>query len=225
MTDPRAISQTAGFEVTINKSLRSAFILLAIVLACAAGGTFVGLGIELPRFKMMWLVFMAVFMGGPFLIRSIRNLQTAILVTCAWAALVGLMMSPMIGRFLSFAGGPTILFNALATTAVAFVALSGYAVVSRRDFSFMGGFLFVGFIVALVAIIANIFLQMPVLHLVISAAVVMLFSGYLLYDISNVVRGGETNYVTATLAVYLDVYNIFVGLLNLVMAFGGGDRD
>ena len=223
MTDPRAISQTAGFEVTINKSLRSAFILLAIVLACAAGGTFVGLGIELPRFKMMWLVFMAVFMGGPFLIRSIRNLQTAILVTCAWAALVGLMMSPMIGRFLSFAGGPTILFNALATTAVAFVALSGYAVVSRRDFSFMGGFLFVGFIVALVAIIANIFLQIPVLSLAISSVVVLLCAGSMLYNVSRLVHDGNADPLMIVVELFADIAVMFSHLLNLFGIMGSDD--
>lgn len=223
MTDPRAISQSAGLDLSINKTLRSAFILLAIVLACAAGGTFVGLGIELPRFKMMWLVFMVVFMGGPFLIRSIRNLQTAILVTCAWAALVGLMMSPMIGRFLSFAGGPTILFNALATTAVAFVALSGYAIVSRRDFSFMGGFLFVGFIVALVAIIANIFLQIPVLSLAISSVVVLLCAGSMLYNVSRLVHDGNADPLMIVAELFADIAVMFSHLLNLFGIMGSDD--
>jgi len=223
MTDPRAISQSAGLDLSINKTLRSAFILLAIVLACAAGGTFVGLGIELPRFKMMWLVFMVVFMGGPFLIRSIRNLQTAILVTCVWAALVGLMMSPMIGRFLSFAGGPTILFNALATTAVAFVALSGYAIVSRRDFSFMGGFLFVGFIVALVAIIANIFLQIPVLSLAISSVVVLLCAGSMLYNVSRLVHDGNADPLMIVVELFADIAVMFSHLLNLFGIMGSDD--
>jgi len=96
--------------------------------------------------------------------------------------------------------------------------------VSKRDFTNMGKFLTVGLVVVLLAVVANIFLQMPVLHLVISAAVVLLFSGFILYDISNIVHGGETNYVTATLSVYLNVYNVFTSLLNLIMAFGG-DRD
>jgi modulator of FtsH protease len=223
MTDPRAIPQSLGLELSINKTLRSAFILLAIVLACAAGGTFLGLGIELPRFQFMWLVFMAVFIGGPFLIRSIRNLQTAVLVTCAWAALVGLMMSPMIGRFLSFAGGPAILFNALATTAVAFVALSGYAIVSRRDFSFMGGFLFVGFIVALVAIIANIFLQIPVLSLAISGAVVMLCAGSMLYNVSRLVHDGAADPLMIVVELFADLAVMFSHLLNLFGFMGSDD--
>lgn len=215
MSDPRAIPQAVGLELSINKTLRSAFILLAIVLACAAGGTFLGLGIELPRMKFMWLVFMAVFIGGPFVIRSIKNLQTAIVVTCLWAGLVGLMMSPMVGRFLSFAGGPQILFNALATTAVAFVALSGYAIVSRRDFSFLGGFLFVGFILALVAIIANIFLQIPVLSLTISSVVVLLCAGSMLYNVSRLVHDGASDALMIVVELFADIAVMFSHLLNL----------
>jgi modulator of FtsH protease len=223
MTDPRAIPQTGGFEVSINKTLRSAFILLAIVLACAAAGTFFGLSIELPRMKFMWIVFMAIFIGGPFLIRSIQNMQTAILVTCAWAGLVGLMMSPMIGHFLSFAGGPAILFNALATTAVAFVALSGYAIVSRRNFNFLGGFLFVGFILALVAIIANIFLQIPVLSLTISSVVVLLCSGSILYNVSRLVHEGADNALMIVVELFADIAVMFSHLLNLFGFMGGDD--
>ena len=223
MTDPRAIPQTGGFEVSINKTLRSAFILLAIVLACAAAGTFFGLSIELPRMKFMWIVFMAIFIGGPFLIRSIQNMQTAILVTCAWAGLVGLMMSPMIGHFLSFAGGPAILFNALATTAVAFVALSGYAIVSRRNFNFLGGFLFVGFILALVAIIANIFLQIPVLSLTISSVVVLLCSGSILYNVSRLVHEGADNALMMVVELFADIAVMFSHLLNLFGFMGGDD--
>ena len=223
MTDPRAIPQTGGFEVSINKTLRSAFILLAIVLACAAAGTFFGLSIELPRMKFMWIVFMAIFIGGPFLIRSIKNMQTAILVTCAWAGLVGLMMSPMIGHFLNFAGGPAILFNALATTAVAFVALSGYAIVSRRNFNFLGGFLFVGFILALVAIIANIFLQIPVLSLTISSVVVLLCSGSILYNVSRLVHEGADNALMIVVELFADIAVMFSHLLNLFGFMGGDD--
>ena len=215
MTDPRAIPQTAGLDLTINKTLRSAFILLAIVLACAAAGTFVGLGLELPRMKFMWIVFMAIFIGGPFVIRSIRNTQVAILVTCAWGALTGLMMSPMIGHYLTAAGGPAVLFNALATTAVAFAALSGYAIVSRRNFNFLGGFLFVGFILALVAIIANIFLQIPVFSLAISSIVVLLCSGSILYNVSRLVHEGENDALMIVVSLFADIAVMFSHLLNL----------
>ena len=100
----------------------------------------------------------------------------------------------------------------------------GVATVTKKDFSFMGKFLFIGMIVALLASVANVFFMIPALSLTISALVVMIFSAYILYDISRIVNGGEDNYITATLAVYLDIYNVFVSLLNLLMAFGG-DRD
>lgn len=223
MNAPHDLTHGTMANPAISSTLRSAFLLLAIVLACAAGGTFVGLGIELPRFRFMWLVFMVVFMGGPFLIRSIRNLQTAIVVTCLWAGLVGLMMSPMIGRFLSFAGGPAVLFNALATTAVAFVALSGYAIVSRRNFSFMGGFLMVGFLVALVAIIANIFLQIPVLSLAISGAVVLLCAGSMLYNVSRLIHDGAADALMIVVELFADIAVMFSHLLNLFGFMGGDD--
>jgi len=223
MTDPRAFPSAIGRELAINKTLRSAFMLLAIVLACAAAGTFLGLGLELPRMRFMWFVFMAVFIGGPFVIRGIENTQLAILVTCAWAGLVGLMMSPMIGRFLTSAGGPAVLFNALATTAIAFTALSGYAIVSRRDFNFLGGFLFVGFVLALVAIIANIFLQIPVFSLAISSCVVLLCSGSILYNVSRLVHEGADDALMIVVSLFADIAVMFSHLLNLFGFMGGDD--
>ena len=109
-------------------------------------------------------------------------------------------------------------------TGVIFFSLAGVATVTKKDFSFMGKFLFIGMIVVLLAALANIFFQIPALSLTISAIAVMIFSAYILYDISRIVNGGEDNYISATLAVYLDIYNVFVSLLNLLMAFSG-DRD
>lgn len=106
-------------------------------------------------------------------------------------------------------------------TAAIFLALASVAATTKRDFGALGKFLFAGVIVVLLAILANIFLQIPALALTISAVAVLLFSGLLLYDIQRIVRGGETNYITATLAVYLDAFNIFANLLNLIMAFSG----
>jgi modulator of FtsH protease len=113
---------------------------------------------------------------------------------------------------------------AAAGTGAIFLTMATIATVSKRDFTGMGKFLFVGMIVVLLAAVANIFFQIPALSLTIAAVVVLLFSAYILYDISRIVQGGETNYVSATLAVYLDVYNVFVSLLQLIMAFTG-ERD
>ena len=109
-------------------------------------------------------------------------------------------------------------------TGAIFFSLATVATVTKKDFSFLGKFLFIGVIVVLLAALANIFFQIPALSLTISAVAVLIFSAYILYDISRIVNGGEVNYISATLAVYLDIYNVFVSLLNLLMAFGG-ERD
>jgi modulator of FtsH protease len=112
---------------------------------------------------------------------------------------------------------------AMGGTGVIFMALSGYALTTRKDFSFLGGFLFAGMIVAIVGIVANIFLQIPLLQLVISAAVILIMSGFILFDTSRMVNGGETNYINATIGLYLSIFNIFVHLLSILGIVGGDD--
>ena len=125
---------------------------------------------------------------------------------------------------LGFSNGGSLIAMAAGGTGVIFFSLSAVATVTKRDFGFLGKFLFVGMIVVLLAVVANIFFQIPALSVTISAVAVMVFSAYILYDISRIVNGGETNYILATLAVYLDIYNVFVSLLNLLMIFSG-ERD
>jgi modulator of FtsH protease len=137
---------------------------------------------------------------------------------------MGLMLSRILQVALGFSNGGTMIAMAAGGTGAIFFTLAGVASTTKRDFTGMGKFLFVGMVVLLLAALANIFFQVPALALAISAVVVVLFSAYILYDISRIVHGGETNYITATLAVYLDVYNVFVSLLNLIMAFTG-ERD
>jgi len=129
----------------------------------------------------------------------------------------------MLNHYLSMPGGPALVMQALAGTAIVFFGLSAYALTTRKDFSFMGGFLMVGLIVAVVAMIANIFLAIPALSLTISAAVVMIMSGLILFDTSRIIHGGETNYIRATVGLYLNIYNLFVHMLSLLTAFGGDD--
>ena len=137
---------------------------------------------------------------------------------------MGLMLSRILQVALGFSNGASMIGLAAAGTGAIFLTMATIATVSKRDFTGMGKFLFVGMIVVLLAAVANIFFQIPALSLTIAAVVVLLFSAYILYDISRIVQGGETNYVSATLAVYLDVYNVFVSLLQLIMAFTG-ERD
>jgi len=122
---------------------------------------------------------------------------------------------------LGFSNGGSLIATAAGGTGAIFFTLAGVATVTKKDFSFLGKFLFIGMIVVLLAALANAFFQIPALSLAISAVAVMVFSAYILFDISRIVNGGEDNYISATLSVYLDVYNVFVSLLNLLMAFGG----
>ena len=137
---------------------------------------------------------------------------------------MGLMLSRILQMALGFSNGASLIATAAGGTGAIFFTLAGIATVTKKDFSYLGKFLFVGLVVVLLAMLANIFFQIPALSLTISAVAVLIFSGYILYDISRIVTGGEVNYISATLAVYLDIYNLFVHLLHLLMAFSG-DRD
>jgi modulator of FtsH protease len=134
------------------------------------------------------------------------------------------MLSRILQVALGFSNGGSLIAMAAGGTGAIFFTLATVATVTKKDFSFLGNFLFVGMVVVLLAALANAFFQIPVLSLVISAVAVLIFSAYILYDISRIVNGGEDNYISATLSVYLDVYNVFVSLLNLLMAFSG-ERD
>jgi modulator of FtsH protease len=141
----------------------------------------------------------------------------------AFTGLMGASLGPMLSAYAAMDGGPAMIMQALGGTALIFFALSGYALTSKKDFSFMGGFLMVGLIVVVVASLANIFFQIPALSLAVSAAVIMIMSGLILYDTSRIINGGERNYIRATVSLYLNIYNIFVHLLSLLGVFGSDD--
>lgn len=205
-----------------GRLLRNTFVLLSMVLAVAGAGAFVGLGANIQWGMGMWVLFMVAFIGGPFLIARIPG-NAAIGVTFAWAALIGFLMSPLVNAYLSMPGGTGIVMNALVGTAVIFVALAGYAAVSRKDFSFLGGFLMTGLLVVLVAIIANIFLQMPLLSLMISGAAVLLMSGLILFDVSRLIREGPSSALMVVVSLFGNIVVLFSHLLNLSSLLGGDD--
>ena len=139
--------------------------------------------------------------------------------TGVWGASIG----PMLSFYLAMENGPTMVLQALAGTALVFFSLSAYALNTKKDFSYLGGFLMTGLIVAIVAMIANIFLAIPALSLTLSAVVVMIMAGLILFDTSRIIHGGETNYIRATVGLYLNIFNLFVHLLHLIAVFTGGD--
>ena len=217
-----ATPRVAGHALASDTLVRNTFVLLSMVLAVAAGGAFVGLASGLQWSIGMWVLLMVAFIGGPFLIGRIKG-QAAIGVTFLWAGLIGFLLSPMVGAYLTLPGGTGIVVNALVATAVIFVALAGYAVVSKRDFSFMGGFLMTGLFVVLLAIVANIFLKLPVLSITISAVSVLLMSGLILYDVSRLLREGAASALDIVVSLFGDIVVLFSHLLNLSAFLSGDD--
>ena len=220
--------QTQVLSQSANRVLRNTYMLLALTMVPTVAGALLGVQMQFSFLAGSPFIAFMLFLGISFAffwgIERNKNSGLGVALLLGFTFFMGLMLSRVLQVALGFSNGGSMIAMAAGGTGAIFVTMAGIASVSKRDFTNMGKFLTVGLVVVLLAMVANIFLQMPVLHLVISAAVVLLFSGYILYDISNIVQGGETNYVSATLAVYLDVYNVFVSLLNLIMAFGG-DRD
>jgi modulator of FtsH protease len=214
---------TAGMEsvVSTNKVLRNTYMLLGMTLLFSAFTAGVSMAMGLPHGAA--LVLMLVGFGLLFVVHKMADTSKGLLAIFAFTGVMGASIGPMLNHYLSMPGGPSLVMQALGGTALVFFSLSAYALTTRKDFSFMGGFLMVGLIVAVVAMIANIFLAIPALSLTISAAVVMIMSGLILFDTSRIIHGGETNYIRATVGLYLNIYNLFIHMLHLLTALGGDD--
>jgi len=204
-----------------NKVLKNTYMLLAMTLLFSAFTAAVSMVIGIGQ--GLALILMLVSFGLLFWVHKAAESSQGLVAIFAFTGCLGASLGPMLSYYVALANGPTIVLQALGGTGLIFFALSGYALTTRKDFSFMCGFLFTGLIVAIVAMLLNIFLNIPVLSLVISAAVIMIMSGLILFDTSRIIHGGETNYIRATVALYLNVYNIFIHLLHLISALSGRD--
>ena len=226
-TNPYAQGAPVTSAAQRNRVLRNTYWLLALSMVPTVLGAWLGVQTGIAR-AMSPGIGLIVFLGGAFgfmfAIEKTKNSAAGVPVLLGFTFFMGLMLSRILQVALGFANGASLIAMAAGGTGVIFFSLAGVATVTKRDFSFLGKFLFVGMIVVLLAALANIFFQIPALSLTISAIAVMIFSAYILFDISRIVNGGEDNYISATLAVYLDIYNVFVSLLNLLMAFSG-ERD
>lgn len=216
-----AVARPASSVLATNKVIRNTYILLSMTLLFSA--VTAGVAMLTNAKPLPWLLVMVVFIGGPFALNALRNSAWVLPLTFVFTGFMGYVLGPILSLYLSLPNGPQVVASALGTTGVMFLGLSGYALSSRKDFSFMGGFLTVGLLVGLVAIVANIWLQIPALSLAISAMMVLLMSGLILFDTSRMVHGGETNYVMMTVSLYANIYVLFLHLLNLFMAFSGED--
>ena len=210
-------SQSSALTLETNKLIRNTYSLLSLTLLFSAVMAMVGMVLNLSP------IFSLVSMGGAmvlmfFVLPKFANSAAGLGVVFGITGLLGLGLGPTLSYYLALSNGPQIVAMAMGGTGVIFLTLSGYALTTRKNFSFMGGFLITGFIVALVAMIANIFLAIPALSLALSAVVIMLMSGFILYDTSRMIHEPHGNYLMMTVSLFLSIFNIFVNLLHLLGA-------
>jgi modulator of FtsH protease len=220
-------SQSGALSVAQNKVLRNTYLLLALTMVPTVIGAFVGLstsGIIMQHPIMATLLMIGAIIGLQFAIAANRNSGLGVVLLLGMTFILGWWLGPLLNFALRLQNGPQLIGIAAVGTGGILLAMSAIATTTKKDFSFMGKFLFVGMIVLLLAMLANMFFQIPALALTISALVVVVFSLFLLHDVSRIVTGGETNYIMAATGVYISLYNIFVNLLQLLMAFTG-QRD
>ncbi len=205
----------------VKRVLRNTYALLAMTLLFSAGVAVTTLALELPAPGL--ILTLAGFFGLLFAIHKLQNSGWALPAVFALTGFMGYTLGPLLARSLALPGGAQTVTLALAATGVTFLALSSYVLLTRRDFSFMGELLFVGMVIALIAGIAAVFFQIPALGLAVSAMVALLSAGLILFETSRIVNGGESNYVMATVSLYVSVFNLFTSLLSL---FGlGGSHE
>lgn len=215
MSSGVASTYSGAGVLSTNKVIRNTYALLAMTLLFSALTAGISVALRMPPMTYL-LSIGAAFLLMWFVLPRTANSGAGLGVVFAITGLMGFGLGPLLSMYLSLANGPQIIATAFGGTGAIFLGLSGYALTTRKDFSFMGGFLATGVMVVLLAAIANIFLAIPAFSLALSAGIILLMSGLLLYDTSRIVNGGETNYVTATVQLYLSVFNIFVSLLHIL---------
>jgi modulator of FtsH protease len=211
-----------------NKVLRNTYMMLALTMVPTVIGALIGISMNFSFMAqhpiMGALLMFGAMMGLLFAVAALRNSVWGVVALLGFTFVAGVFLGPILQVALHLKNGAQLVGMAAGGTGIIFFSLATIATVTKKDFSFMGKFLFIGLILLIVASLANMFFQVPAMALTISAIAVLIFSAYILYDISQIVHGGETNYVMATLGLYLDIYNIFVNLLSLLMALSG-ERD
>ena len=203
-----------------NKVIRNTYLLLAMTLAFSALTAAASMAMKLPHPGLV--ITLAGYFGLLFLTTRFRDRALGLAFVFGLTGFMGYTLGPILYAYLGMPNGPQLVMTALGATGAVFLGLSGYALTSRKDFSFMGGFLMVGILVAFLAGLGAIFFDMPVLSLAVSAMFVLLMSGLILYQTSNIIHGGETNYIMATVTLYVSIFNLFTSLLHLL---GFANRD
>ena len=218
----------AEVAVQQNRVLRNTYLLLAVsliptVIGAAIGTAYLNFSIFRASPIMASLVILAVFYGWIYMIEKNRDSSLGLYLLLGFTFAMGLLLGPLLQKTLGFRNGGQLVMMAAAGTAGVFFVLSGIASNAKRDFSFLSKFILVGFVVIMLAVVANIFLQMPAISLALCGAFIIFSSAVIVWQINSIVRGGETNYISATLTLYVSIYNLFTSLLQLLGL--GGDRD
>ena len=216
------IPQGAEGALSANKVLKNTYLLLAATLGFSAVTATLSVALAMPSWTYLVAVIVSMLLGI-FVLPRYANSASGIGVIFGITGLLGFGLGAILTQYLALPQGPQIVGTAFGGTALIFLGLSGYALTSKRDFSFMGGFLFAGMMVLVVAMLANIFLAMPALSLAISAGIILVMSGFILFDTSRIARGEETNYIMATYGIYLSIFNIFISLLQILGIMGSDD--
>ena len=204
-----------------NKVLRNTYTLLSMTLIFS--GLCAGIAVITNMPPLGMLITLVGYFGLLFLTSKFANSGLGLVFVFALTGFMGLTLGPIISMYMSLPNGGEIVMTAMGGTGIIFLGLSGYALTTRKDFSFLGGFLMVGILVAFLAGIASMFLSMPGLSLAVSAMFILLMSGLILYQTSAIIHGGETNYILATVTLYVSIYNLFLSLLQLLGVFSGND--
>ena len=215
ITMPRSQEQV----LATNKVLKNTYMLLSATLLFSALMAVISIYLEMPPMVYMGAVIGSMLLGM-FVLPRFANSTSGIGIIFLITGLLGFGLGAILTRYLAMPNGPEIIGTAFAGTGIIFLSLSAYVLTSRRDFSFMGGFLFAGMITVVIAMVANIFLAIPALSLALSAAIILLMSGLILFDTSRIINGGETNYLMATYSLYLSIFNIFISLLHILGIMG-----
>ncbi len=215
-----SITRSYESSLAMNRVLRNTYLLLSLTLLFSSATA--GYAIMSNAKPMSFIILLVGMFGLYFLTMALRNSAWGILAIFAYTGFMGYVIGPVINMYIhGFSNGSQIVMTALGATGMIFLGLSAYVLVTRKDFNYLGGFIAIAAITAFLAMLANIFLQLPMLQLIISSAFALISSGYILYTTSQIIKGGETNYLMATIVLYISIFNLFTSLLQILGALAG----
>jgi modulator of FtsH protease len=223
----QVLGREGGLSTTQNKVLRSTYMMLGLTMIPTVIGAIIGMGMNFSIIAMhpfmAFGAFMLVTIGMQMAISANRNSSIGVVLLFAYTFLLGLMLGPILQHAANLSNGAQLVGLAAGSTGLIFLTMAAIGATTKKDFSYMGKFLSIGIMVAFIAIIANMFFKLPAFSIAISSIFVMISSAYIMYEVNQIVRGGETNYVMATLSLFISIYNIFTSLLHILMSFAGGN--